>query len=379
MWKKYLVKPNIFIVLAILILSLLPFLKTANIFKDEKAELAKEHIYQGEVLEVLNETEVRQGFADRTSTEQELLVEMSFASEKRTVKAINDFVPVEKGTKVYLNGLDPASEENFYVVDVKRGTGLIWLSLLFITLIVLVGGLKGVYSLVGLVASFSVIFNFIIPGIIEGGNPVTIGIIGSLILLPVSIYVTYGLNRKSFSALIGIGATLLLVGLLASYAVDKMYFSGFGSEEAVYLNQEAGRSLNLVGLLIAGIIIAAIGVLDDIAITQSSLVFTLASHAKNLTGYQLFHKAMEVGRDHISAVVNTLVLAYTGAALPLLLLLSLREFPLGFVLNGEIMAEEIVRTIISSSGLVLAVPITTAIAVWLSRPETSEEQPHLGH
>ena len=161
MWKKYLVKPNIFIVLAILILSLLPFLKTANIFKDEKAELAKEHIYQGEVLEVLNETEVRQGFADRTSTEQELLVEMSFASEKRTVKAINDFVPVEKGTKVYLNGLDPASEENFYVVDVKRGTGLIWLSLLFITLIVLVGGLKGVYSLVGLVASFSVIFNFI--------------------------------------------------------------------------------------------------------------------------------------------------------------------------------------------------------------------------
>src|SRR3989344_2382348 len=130
MWKKYLVKPNIFIVLAILILSLLPFLKTTNIFKDEKTELAKEHIYQGEVLKVLNETKVRQGFADRTSMEQELLVEVSFVSEKRTVKALNDFVPVAKGTKVYLNGLDPASGENFYVVDVKRGTGLIWLSLL---------------------------------------------------------------------------------------------------------------------------------------------------------------------------------------------------------------------------------------------------------
>src|SRR3990167_5209519 len=114
MWKKYLIKPNIFIVLAILVLSLLPFLKTTNIFQDEKAELAKEHIYQGKVLEVLNEAEVRQGLGDRSSIEQELLVEVSFISEKRTVKAINDFIPVEKGTKVFLQGLDAASEENSY-------------------------------------------------------------------------------------------------------------------------------------------------------------------------------------------------------------------------------------------------------------------------
>ncbi len=362
---NYFRKPNILALIGFSFLALLPFFVFDTFSLGEKEKLAQENIYSGEVRQIVQEREVQRRPGDRASKEQDLLVEVEIDSQRKTVSVVNDFLPVSEGARVYVQGSSlGTAEEMFYIVDASRKMGLFWLTLFFIILVVLVTGIKGIYSLAGLLVSFSVIFHIMIPRLLQGDNPVVVGLISAFVILLVTLYLSYGVNRKSISALIGISLTLLFVGLLATYTISALYFSGFSAEEALYLNSETNNTLSLTSILIAGIIIAAIGILDDIAITQAATVFSLASIDPTLRGRKLFSKAMEIGKDHISAVLNTLVLAYTGAALPLLLLLSIRQFPLGFVINGEIVAEEIVRTIISSSGLILAVPLTTAIAVW---------------
>lgn len=338
-------------------------------------DIAQEHLYEAQVLEVINEEEVVQSISGRTAIEQTLRIEIDVDGEVAEFQAVNDLIPVKEGTKVLVQGLLSSDEEGgIYVVDIIRKQGLVWLGIAFALLLVAVAGIYGLYALTGLLFSFAVIFNGIVPAILAGFNPVVAGLLGSFLILVVTLYVSHGFNRKSFSAFAGIALALLIVGVTASFVVSSLYFTGFSAEEAMYLNIEAGESLNLVGLLVAGIIIAAIGVLDDIAITQAATVFSLASVDPSLRGVRLFRKAMGVGRDHISAVINTLVLAYTGAALPLILLLTIRQFPLGFVVNGEIVAEEIVRTIVSSMGLILAVPLTTLIAVSLVKNPPQDPQ-----
>lgn len=338
-------------------------------------DIAQEHLYEAQVLEVINEEEVVQSISGRTAIEQTLRIEIDVDGEVAEFQAVNDLIPVKEGTKVLVQGLLSSDEEGgIYVVDIIRKQGLVWLGIAFAFLLVAVAGIYGLYALTGLLFSFAVIFNGIVPAILTGFNPVVAGLLGSFLILVVTLYVSHGFNRKSFSAFAGIALALLIVGVTASFVVSSLYFTGFSAEEAMYLNIEAGESLNLVGLLVAGIIIAAIGVLDDIAITQAATVFSLASVDPSLRGVRLFRKAMGVGRDHISAVINTLVLAYTGAALPLILLLTIRQFPLGFVVNGEIVAEEIVRTIVSSMGLILAVPLTTLIAVSLVKNPPQDPQ-----
>ncbi|MDP3954497.1 MAG: YibE/F family protein [bacterium] len=333
---------------------------------ESSVNLADEKIFEGKVLKVIEERTVPNPVGQRSNLEQELLVEVGLYGKKENKTVLNDFVPVKAGDSIYVQGqLLGEPDEVFYVLDIGRKKGLLWLAIFFTALVGVVSGKKGLYALVGLVFSFAVIFLFIIPKILGGSNPILIGLAGAVLILVVALYVSYGFNRKSLSALIGISITLLIVGLMANYSISAMHFSGFSAEEAIYLSSQTDNSLSLAGILVAGILIAVIGILDDIAVTQASTVFSLVSVSGELRGAKLFKKAMEVGKDHISAVINTLVLAYTGAALPLLLLLTLNKFPLGFVVNGEIIAEEIAQTLISSSGLVLAVPITTAVAVFL--------------
>ncbi len=348
-------KPNKYIVLVILALSLAGMIYTFSkpVGKD---------VVGGTVKEVLSEREtvLEIGNKNKTVKEQELLVEITAGKEKKDIKVSNDFIPVVAGEKVFVNAsLFGASE--FSVVDISRTKELILLSLFFIVLVLLTSGWKGFYSLVGLLFSFAVIFAFIVPQILKGAGPVGVGLSGAAMILIPTLYLSYGLNKKSIAAFLGIILALLFVGISANFIIVAAQFTGL-SEASIYLDMETSNSINLVGLLVAGIIIAAIGVLDDVAVIQSSVVFSLASVDINLRGLKLFRKAMQVGKDHISAVVNTLVLAYTGAALPLILLLSLRGMPASYFVSLEIVAEEIVRTLISSSGLLLAVPLTTVIA-----------------
>lgn len=330
-------------------------------------DLADERIFSGSVLEVLEERTVPSIVPDRTIREQKLAVQASLPDGVRTVSVMNDFVPLATGDRVYVQQTGDGESEQFFIVDVQRGRGLLALAALFVGVVVAMAGRKGLYALSGLIFSFALIITWIVPRILAGDDPVIVGLVGSLLILIVTLAVSYGVNRKSISALLGIMIALLVVAALSRVAVGALHFSGFSAEEAVYLNMESEHTVNLVALVVAGIIIAAIGVLDDIAITQAATVFSLARTDPRLTRMQLFIRAMDVGRDHVSAVINTLVLAYAGASLPLVLLVSVRKFPLSFVVNGEIVAEEIVRTLISSTGLALAVPATTLIAAYMAK------------
>ncbi len=269
-------------------------------------------------------------------------------------------------------------EDRFVITDFVRTGPLLWLTLLFAGAIVLLSGWQGVRSLAGMAISLIVIVAFIVPQILAGRNALTVAIVGSVVMMGISLYLVYGWNRKTHVAVVGLFITLILTGLLAVWSVNWTRLSGFGAEEAGFL-QVAGYQLDPRGLLLAGIIIGSLGALDDVAISQSSTIFEL-SKANPLLGWRgLFRSGMVVGRDHIAAMVNTLLLAYIGAALPFLLMFSVFAEPLATTLNREIIAEEIVRTIVGSLGLLAGVPLTSLIAAWIARPNptaTPRPDPH---
>ena len=352
-------KPNKYIVLVILIVSL------AGLFYSFSKPVGKD-VVGGIVSDVLSERDTTLDIGNKSKIvrEQDLLVEIEVEkNERREIKVLNDYKPVARGDKIFVRG-SLFGDSEWSIVDISRTKILIMLSIFFIILVILTSGSKGFYSLVGLLFSFAVIFAFMVPQILKGAGPIGVGVGSAALILVPALYLSYGLNKKSIAAFLGIIIALLFVGVASNYFIGALEFTGLG-EISMFLDMETSNSINLIGLIIAGIIIAAVGVLDDVAAIQSSVVFSLASANPNLRGLKLFREAMHVGRDHISAVVNTLVLAYTGASLPLILLLSLRGMPVDYFVSIEMVAEEIARTLISSSGLLLAVPLTTVIAVFM--------------
>jgi uncharacterized membrane protein len=206
-----------------------------------------------------------------------------------------------------------------------------------------------------------VIVGFIVPQILEGRDPVLVAVVGSVVMMGTSLYLVYGWTPKTHVATVGLLLSLVLTGVLSMWFVGWARLSGFGAEEAGFL-QVAGVRLDTQGLLLAGIIVGTLGALDDIAVGQSSAVFELGKANPELGWTSLFRHGMVIGRDHLAAMVNTLFLAYAGAALPLLLMFSVYAEPLGMTINREIIAEEIVRTLTGSLGLLAGVPLTSLIA-----------------
>ncbi len=257
---------------------------------------------------------------------------------------------------------DYAGKDIFFITDYVRRDALIWLFLIFVVITVIIARWRGALSLCGMGASFYIIFSFILPKISAGENPITTAILGSLIIIPVSFFLSHGFNKKTFVAILGTLIALIITGVLSSIFVEMARLTGFASEEAGFLQVAKQGSINMKGLLLAGIIIGVLGVLDDITISQSAIVFQLKAANENLKFKELYSRAMSVGQDHISSMVNTLILVYTGAALPLLLLFIDSPRPFSEVINYEIIADEVVRTLVGSIGLILAVPITTFIA-----------------
>lgn len=261
----------------------------------------------------------------------------------------------------------PASvggDDQYYLSDFVRRPALLFLFALFIGLVLAVARWKGISALIGLTSSFVIIFSFILPYIEAGYDPIAVAIGGSLFIILISFYLTHGFSSKTTVAVMGTFISLIATGLLAHFFSQIARLTGLASEEVVFLQTLKGSDFNAQGLMMAGIIIGTLGVLDDITISQASIVKELIRANKKLTNWQLFNRAMNVGKDHIASLVNTLVLVYTGTALPLLLLFMDNQFPLAQIVNFEIVAEEIVRTLVGSVGLVLAVPITTAIAIY---------------
>lgn len=261
----------------------------------------------------------------------------------------------------------PDNVVNAYFVDYVRTTPILWLTLLFAVAIVLISQWKGVRAMLSMAFSLYIIIDYIIPHILAGDDPLTVSIIGSIILLAVTLYLTYGWTLKTHAAVISMVAVLLITGALAGLFVVFAKLNGSGDENVMFLMQLSETPISLRGLFLGGLIIGALGVLDDLVTTQASAVFEL-HHANPSLGFRgLYRAAMRIGQDHVAATVNTLVLAYAGASLPMLLMFSLGRGDYGYIVNFSFIAEEIVRTLVGSLGLIAAVPITTAIAIFFAQ------------
>ncbi|MFH1412941.1 MAG: YibE/F family protein [bacterium] len=271
--------------------------------------------------------------------------------------------PGDKVVVAYLKNID--NEENFYITDIVRRSYLYLLLVIFIILTILIGRTKGAKALLSLAITFAIIVWGIIPLIMHGYNPLIVTILGSLLILTSIIYITWGIKRQSHLALISISISLLITGILSIIFSNLSELSGLADENVVFLIESTSSVINFKGLLLAGIIIGTLGVLDDVVISQISTVQEIKKANSNFGAYDLFKRGMRVGVDHISSMINTLFLAYVGVSLPLLLLFKVKS---GFLvtwtqaINNEIVATEIVRSLLGSIGLIIAVPIATLIA-----------------
>jgi uncharacterized membrane protein len=239
------------------------------------------------------------------------------------------------------------------------------LAAVFVLVVVAFARWRGLLSLAGLAVSLVLVLVFVVPAILDGKEPLLVAVVGALAIALITIPLAHGWGPKSAAALLGSAASLVLTALLALLFTNLTQLTGLSSEEAVFL-QIGDADVSLQGLLLAGMVIGALGVLDDVTISQASTVLALRRANPELSGGRLFRMALDVGRDHVSATVNTLVLAYVGAALPILLLFSAADLGVSDAANLEVVAKEIVATLVGSIGLIAAVPITTGLAALLA-------------
>jgi uncharacterized membrane protein len=324
---------------------------------------------KAKVLDVISQgTRIIPGTTTSTKY-QTITVQIIDGSEKDAVITVdNDHEALSKGEIFYLihttNGAD--GTDYYSVSEPYRLPVLIFIAILFVVLIFLFGGMQGIRGLVSLAGSLVLITFVLLPGILHGFSPVLVSLGVSALIIIVGSYITHGFNKTTTSAVVGMTLTVLVTGIFAAIAIHMAHLTGFNNEEAVYLNFDTSGSIDFVGLLFGGILIGLLGVLYDIAISQAIAVEELHTVAPHLSKGKIFKRALRIGREHIGALVNTLAIAYVGVSLPLLLLfVQSSQASLGFTVNSELFATEIIRTLIGSIGLVIAVPITTGIAVWI--------------
>jgi uncharacterized membrane protein len=317
----------------------------------------------------IDKQEVRDVPGTNTKTNfQTIRVEVLDGAEKgKQVTVDNDYLSLKVGEIFYMTHTSETLDGNDYytVNDPYRLPSLFLLIALFVGAVFVFGGKQGIRGLISLVGSFLVIFYVLLPAILHGYSPllVTVGVASIIIVL--GSYVTHGFTRSTTAAVVGMILTVCVTGAIAYWSVGLTRLSGFGSEEAVYLNLNAGGAIDILGLLLGGIIIGLLGVLYDAAIGQAVAVEELIRVAPHVSKVIIYERAVRIGREHIGALVNTLAIAYVGASLPLLLLFY-QTTNAGVLptINTEIFATEIVRIMVGSIGLVLAIPITTFVAVW---------------
>jgi len=261
--------------------------------------------------------------------------------------------------------------DHFVITDFIRLKSLFWLGVGFALITLVVGRWKGLFSLIGTAFSFVIILRFILPQILAGRDPVLVSVVGSVILMGCTLYIVYGWEMQTHAAAGGLFLSLVLTAILAALFVNWSRLSGFSTDEATFLMMESSIPIDPRGLLLSGIIIGALGVLDDIAVGQASAIFRLSAVNPDLDWRSLFEHGMKIGRDHIAGMVNTLVLAYVGASLPFMLLFSLYSEPFLQTVNRGFIAEEIVRTLVGSMGLIATVPLTSLLASWLAASQAT--------
>ncbi|MGW4113549.1 YibE/F family protein [Actinosynnema sp. NPDC004786] len=282
--------------------------------------------------------------------------------------AVGDAVVLSYG------GGDPNDSTSYQLADFQRGVPLLLLAVLFVAAVLLLGRWQGLAALGALALSFVVLVLFVLPAILAGENPLTVAVVGAGLIMFVVLYLTHGVSARTSTAVLGTLVSLALIGVLGALFSAFAKLTGLDQDTANLVSL-LGHGIDTRGLLLAGTIIGALGVLDDVTVTQTSAVWELRRANPSLGFRDLYAAGSRIGRDHLSSVVNTLVMAYAGAALPLLLAFTLSGRTLGEILTAQEVAQELVRTLVGSIGLVAAVPITTALAAFVARREPAPARP----
>jgi uncharacterized membrane protein len=266
------------------------------------------------------------------------------------------------GDRVVLS-YEPSAEPGFryQFSDRQRRPVLLWLAVLFAVAVVALGRLRGVAALVGLAASIVVLLTFVLPAILDGRSPVLVAIVGASAIAFLALYLANGFDTRTTVALLGTLSALAVTVLLASVFTSLAEISGFATEEALLIKL-GERDLDLSGIVLGGMVIGALGALDDMTVTQAASVWELRAANPEMPRRSIFRSAMRIGRAHVASTVNTLALAYAGAAMPLLILLVQSRQSLGTVANSETVATEIMSALVGSIGIVASVPLTTWVA-----------------
>ena len=250
----------------------------------------------------------------------------------------------------------------YYVNDYYRQDALIILFIIFVVVVIFVTRFRGLKALLGMAYSFAIIFALTLPLIMAGHSPYLVALLTIVLILPPTFYFSHGFSRKTHAAILGTSLAMLLTIGLAYLAVKGVNLTGYGSEESGFIIALMGNTINIQALLLAGIMISALGTLNDVTVSQSAIVSSLITENPDLNWAELYKKSMQVGQDHIMSMVDTLILVYAGGSLPLLILIADSSRPFSEIINYELFAEEIVNMLVGSIGLILAVPITTAVA-----------------
>ena len=355
----------------IIIIAFLALFSPALLLAQESTTVSNE-IFEAKVIKILDQKEVIRD-DNSVSTQQNLLL-MGLTGNWRdreiSYDGISDLDIVgsnvyKVGDKVLVQRSPTDNGDKFYVVDFVRRGYLYLLSFIFIIIVLATGKLKGLKALISLALSFFIIIKFILPQILAGHSPLLVGVLGSFFILMVMIYITGGWHKKSHLAILSVLLSLLATMILSVIFTSLTRLTGMAQEEAAFLIGVGQQAINFKGLLLAGILIGTIGVLDDVIVGQIEAVEQIKEANPNLSTKEIFRRAYQIGNSHLGAIINTLFLTYAGASLPLLLLFIVHQEPflsVGQVINNEIIATEIVRSLVGSIGVALALPIATYLA-----------------
>lgn len=334
-------------------------------------ETPKENLYKAKVVEVVDEGEIVSG--DYKNLYQDLRLELLDGPSKGkiivlthgNIVTLKEEQLVSAGEKVVvLEYSRPDGSSEYIVTDKYRLDNMIYIAIAFALVVLSIARWKGIGSLIGLSISFLVIIYFIIPQILQGRDALIITIIGASAIMISTLYLAHGFNKKTSIALLSTMLTFIFIGVLSIIFVGFVRISGLGSDDAYSLQYGFTNEINFKGLFLGGILIGALGVLDDITTSLTTSIFEIAKNHKKASYKNLFNSGMEIGREHIASLVNTLVLAYAGVSLPIFLFIVLNpaRHPIWAILNSELIAEEVVRVMAGSFGLILAVPLTALLA-----------------
>ena len=336
--------------------------------KAQELEPDQTEIVRAKILDIQSMGTTTLPVLNLSVKDENITAEILEGTQKGQTVAFTDNYPgVKTGETVYINHTIYAGsgQEVYSIVDINRLPIIYFFVGLFIFLAILIGGFQGIRGLLSLAGSFILIIFVLLPAILHGYSPILLSIGVSSLIVILGSYITHGFNKTTSSAVLGMIVTIIFTGIMAYVAVHAANFTGYASEESIYLNLNSHGSINLVGILIGGIMIGLLGILYDVAIGQAISVEELHHIAPHIPRGIIFKRAMRMGREHIGALINTLAIAYVGASLPLLLLFSTPPVDVGLIINREIFATEIIRILIGSIGLILAVPITTLLSVYM--------------